>query len=199
MNEHVRNRVVGLVILVSLAAIFLPMLFDGAGIERRRVPEMPATELASVDDPPGELDTSAGEWAFVDEVQRVRETPPAAQVDAQPRHAPVAPDAPEAAALDADGAPFAWSVQLASFESRENADALRVRLLGDGYAAYRTESREGGRTLHRVAVGPELDRGDTEALREALARRYDLDGLVVRFVLGPGEVAATGEPRERER
>jgi DedD protein len=199
VNEHVRNRVVGLVILVSLAAIFLPMLFDGAGIERRRVPEMPFADVEPAGEPTGELDTNAAAWAFVEEVQRVRETPPAAQVDAQPRHAPVVPDAPDAPALDADGAPFAWSVQLASFESRENADALRDRLLGDGYAAYRTESREGGRTLHRVAVGPELDRGDTEALREALARRYDLDGLVVRFVLGPGELAAAGERRDRER
>lgn len=199
MNEHVRNRVVGLVILVSLAAIFLPMLFDGAGIERRRVPEMPFAEVEPAGEPTGELDTNAGAWAFVEEVQRVRETPPAAQVDAQPRHAPVVPDAPDAPALDADGAPFAWSVQLASFASRENAEALRDRLLGDGYAAYRTESHEGGRTLHRVAVGPELDRGDTEALREALARRYDLEGLVVRFVLGPGEVAAAGEPRDQER
>lgn len=196
MNEHVRNRVVGLVILVSLAAIFLPMLFDGAGIERRRVPEMPVAEIASGEAPPGELDPTAADWAFVEEVQRVRETP---QVDAQPRHAPVAPDAPTAPALDAQGAPFAWSVQLASFESRENAEALRDRLVGDGHAAYRTESREGGRTLHRVAVGPELDRGDAEALREVLARRYDLDGLVVRFVLGPGEVAAAGAARDRER
>jgi DedD protein len=199
VNEHVRNRVVGLVILVSLAAIFLPMLFDGAGIERRRVPEMPVTDIAPADEPPGELDTTAGEWAFVEEVQRVREAPPAAQVDAQPRHAPVESDAPDGPALDGEGAPFAWSVQLASFESRENAEALRDRLLGDGYAAYRIESHEGGRTLHRVAVGPELDRGDTEALREALARRYDLDGLVVRFVLGPGEVAAAGAAQDRER
>ena len=64
MNEHTRNRVVGGVILVSLAAIFLPMLLDGEGLERREVPRMPAGELRSK--PADEvIDPSTEDWAFV--------------------------------------------------------------------------------------------------------------------------------------
>ncbi|MDZ7825707.1 MAG: hypothetical protein U5R48_06535 [Gammaproteobacteria bacterium] len=46
-DEHTRNRVVGGLILVSLAAIFLPMLLDGEGLERREVPRMPVGERAA--------------------------------------------------------------------------------------------------------------------------------------------------------
>ena len=45
MKERQRDRLVGAMILASLAAIFLPMLFDGAGVERRPMPSMPVVEL----------------------------------------------------------------------------------------------------------------------------------------------------------
>ena len=212
MNEHTRNRLVGGLILVSLAAIFLPMLLDGEGLERREVPRMPAGELRST--PPDEIIDPAGEdWAFVEEARRQRER--AEPLDGRPVHVPAttgsgtgdgaetgsaeasggdpesgAEDRDEPApapgldtALDGDGMPFAWSVQLATFASRDNAAGLRERLLDDGYEAYLIPVREAERTLYRVAVGPRLDRNAVQRLETELEQRYELDGLVVQFSL----------------
>ncbi|MEE4361099.1 MAG: SPOR domain-containing protein [Pseudomonadales bacterium] len=188
MNEHVRNRIVGTVILLSLAAIFVPMLFDGAGIERRRVPELPEpTEDQGARDVIG-IDPADAAWDFVEEAARQREAPPEAVLTGEPTHLPEASTADEApsagAGLDAAGVPLAWSLQLASFEDEANARALRAQLIEDGYEAYLTTSRVEGRPLHRVAVGPRIERASIERLRTELKDRYDLDGLVVRFTVG---------------
>jgi DedD protein len=187
MNEHSRNRLVGAMILASLAAIFLPMLFDGAGIERRSVPAMPgaATPAPTVVEP---LDETDPEWAFLQEVRQRRADATGGGVVGLPRHEPLTPaDVEEAVevgpALATDGTPRAYSVQLGSFTERENAERLRGRLLDDGFEAYVTESREGEQVLHRVAVGPNLDPGAVQRLRDELSERYDLDALVVRFTL----------------
>ena len=85
--------------------------------------------------------------------------------------------------LAPDGTPRAWSVQVASFAEIENAERLREQLLDDGFEAYVTETRDDGRMLYRVAVGPSLDPGAVRRLQADIAERYDLDGIVVRFVL----------------
>ncbi|MDZ7825708.1 MAG: SPOR domain-containing protein [Gammaproteobacteria bacterium] len=79
--------------------------------------------------------------------------------------------------------PLAWSVQLATFASRDNAAGSRERLLDDGYEAYLIPAREAERTLYRVAVGPRLDRNAVQRLETELEQRYELDGLVVQFSL----------------
>jgi DedD protein len=215
VNERTRNRVVGAVILVSLAAIFLPMLLDGEGLERREVPRMPAGDLRST--PSDEIiDPADEDWAFVDEARRQRDR--AEPLDGRPVHLPApgtggrdgaeagetaaaadsdaaaepggegtvdvpGPDAGLDTALADDGMPLAWSVQLATFASRDNARALRERLLDDGYEAYLIPAREAERTLYRVAIGPRLDRNAAARLEAELEQRYELDGLVVQFSL----------------
>lgn len=201
MTEQGRNRLVGAVILLSLAVILLPMLFDGAGIERRSIAEWPtdALELDAGDNGwDAEGDPSA--WTFVDEVDARRSAPP---LRGEPRHRPLpesgvsaddsltdavadrVDEAADAAApgLDERGLPRAFSVQLAAFRERDNARSLRQRLLDDGYDAYMIEEGGGDGTLHRVAVGPRIDRQAAVRLQAELEERYQLEGLVVRFSL----------------
>lgn len=195
MTERGRNRLVGAVILLSLAVILLPMLFDGAGIERRSGVEWPvaALELETLDERfDQEPDHDA--WAFADEVETRRRTP---TIRGQPEHlaepvpeAAVGADHPpaadegavmSAAGLDERSLPRAFSVQLAAFRDPDNARALRQRLLDDGYDAYMIEEGSPEGRLHRVAVGPRIDRAAAIRLQGELATRYDLQGLVVRF------------------
>lgn len=194
MNEHSRNRLAGSMILASLAVIFLPMLFDGAGIERREVPVMPdAATPATIE----RIDPAAEEWAFVEEARRRREDETGGGVVGMPRHEAVEEAEFEAAvaagpSLDTSGAPRAWSVQLASFAEAENAERLRQTLLEDGFEAYVTSDPEDDRALHRVAVGPSLDAGAVQRLRDDLEERYELEGLVVRFTLARREAGDDG-------
>ncbi len=196
MTERVRNRLVGAIILLSLAVVLLPMLFDGAGIERRAVPDVPGERLrAERPVEPAEDPRDDSEWAFLEEVEQRRA---AAPVSGQPRHeAP--PDAeaadaePSAPGLDPAGLPRAWSVQLASFRDSDNARGLRQRLLDDGFDAYLIEERDGGQSLHRVAVGPRMDRSAADRLQAELAERYQLDGMVVRFMVGRSNPDGSGQ------
>lgn len=83
-------------------------------------------------------------------------------------------------------------MQLASFAEAENAERLRATLLADGFEAYVTASEERGRALHRVAVGPQLDASAVRRLRDELAERYDLEGMIVRFTLTDGTTTEDG-------
>lgn len=220
MSERGRNRLVGGLILLSLAVVLLPMLFDGAGIERREIAELPRRSPDSDGMQAGQMEaaTAAESWAFTDDVQARRETE---AIRGQPRHLPDGEQGEEEVvaeligepigqpvgepigepkserlpgvdaeagrpALDAQGLPRAWSVQLAAFRDRDNARALRQRLLDDGYDAYVIEEGSGPDAVHRVAVGPRIDRDAAQRLRGELAQRYDLEGLLVRFTVGAG-------------
>lgn len=202
MTERGRNRLVGAVILLSLAVILLPMLFDGAGIERRSMAEWPAEDLeVDTDTPLSEPDPAA--WAFAGEVEARRRDE---SIRGQPEHLAAPAPGPATAAeepeqhgdpdeaaeegrtaagagLDARGLPRAFSVQLAAFLEQDNARELRQRLLDDGYDAYVIEEGRGEETWYRLAVGPRIDRAAAVRLQAELAERYELEGLVVQFTI----------------
>jgi len=72
-----------------------------------------------------------------------------------------------------------WAVQLASFASPVNATALRDRLLGDGFEAWTSTARRDVGVRTRVAIGPLLDRGDADRMRDLVSGRYDVSAIVV--------------------
>ncbi|WP_210395418.1 SPOR domain-containing protein [Motiliproteus sediminis] len=92
----------------------------------------------------------------------------------QPRPATLEKEVP---VLDKQGVPVAWTLQLAAFKERANAERLRDRLNKAGYSAYIREKN----ALSRVYVGPEVQRSELEALKRKLSRELKLDGLILRF------------------
>ena len=131
---------------------------------------------------------------------------PAAPAAAQPPAAAPAPAAPvqqaaPAAAAPAPAAPATtpakpvpsaqtdnaakplsgWVVQLASLASKDNALALRERLRGLGYTAFVEEITTAQGVLYRVRVGPELERGNAETLRNRLEQQVQIKGIVARY------------------
>ena len=88
--------------------------------------------------------------------------PVAAPVRSEPR--PTAPaSGPAAPAGD-------WFVQVGSFSDPANARRLRESLVQAGHDVQLSEVTAGGRTLHRVRVGPVDTREEGEALAARLAR-----------------------------
>jgi len=88
-----------------------------------------------------------------------------------------APKAPPAARQVSGG----WVIQMASFSSHENATKLRNQLRAKGHAAHveHYDSPKGKR--YRVRVGPELEKGRAETLRDRLHKEFKLRGLLVRY------------------
>ncbi len=77
------------------------------------------------------------------------------------------------------GLPSAWVVQVASLSSKASADDLVARLRKNGFRASAAE--QGG--VFKVSVGPELDRGIAESLKQRLSADAELklNGFIVPY------------------
>jgi DedD protein len=75
-----------------------------------------------------------------------------------------------------------WMVQLGSFGEEENARRLTERVSGYGYSAEISPHRAGGRTMHRVRIGPYETRPRAEAVVSALSAH----GFVAQVVVADG-------------
>lgn len=183
LDKGLRQRMVGALVLVALAVIFLPMLFSREDQLQRVVVEAPAMPHAA---PPPSAEL---EPVVVPQVADLPQEPvpgAAASAPAAPVEAPAAVVEPAAVAdlapppvsrLDANGLAVSWSVQLASLSNRASAESLQQALRGKGYNAY-IRNVEG---MNRVFVGPVIERAEAERLRDQLTRLQKLNGFVVRF------------------
>ena len=204
LDKVVKQRMVGALVLVALAVIFLPMLFTREDELRQVQVEAPAAPAVPA------LPQVQVEPVAVPEPQVIPEETLAAQPSAPstpiaPAPAPVVEPAPAPAAapaqpaapapaskpvatppkavatapakVDGNGLPVSWSVQLASLSNRANAENLQKTLRSQGYNAY-IRAAEG---TNRVFVGPLIERAEAERLRDVINRQQKLKGFVVRF------------------
>ncbi len=193
LDRRFKQRIVGAAVLVVLVVVFLPMLFNREDEQRRvrvEAPPMPSAPPVVVATP---------EPVIVPEPQAEPEAPPVAPVaEVAPAVGMASPTPPVAvppqavtqtpaaavdtpadapSRLDADGLPISWAVQLASLSNRERAAALQQKLRSQGFTAY-IRSVDG---MHRVFVGPLLERTEAERVGGQLARQHKLSPIVVRF------------------
>ena len=196
LTEQTRYRVIGTVFLVAVAAVVLPMLLDGEGVESMHLdPVAPADFQVEVDPSPPPDVTPAleareelaaeidGDGYAIDTGARFGE--PVLLEDATPDDT-AATDAVPATDAAASGQPLAvpppkWAVQVASFTQRENAVALRDRLVAAGRTAFLSNVKRGGEIVTRVAVGPFINRDDASKAKDDINRRHKMDAVVVRF------------------
>jgi len=209
LDERLKQRLVGALVLVFLAVIFLPMLLDGGGrlpvrdestlvMPPKPIPINNTLELDKADWPSPVLEVVPDEQPVEPEPEPPApdpvtdvvpaDTPPAKPVDkpaaaakpVPPPAKPVATPAPAPTGLQADRPPLSgWVVQVGSFSARDNALALRDRLRKKKYTAFLAPATEKGKTLYRVRVGPELDRRRANVLQERLRKEMKLNGLVI--------------------
>ena len=170
MTEQARYRVTGAVFLIAVAAVALPMLFDGAGIEPVRLPpvEVEPIDVAALDDaepPPDIAPTLAARDALVEEIDAE-----GYRRDTGARHGE--PTLADESAPPLGGPAEGWAVQLASFSLEGKAQELRDQLRQDGYDAMLSNVKRDSQKFTRVAVGPFLDRADADKLKAKLASRY---------------------------
>ncbi|AYA64961.1 MULTISPECIES: SPOR domain-containing protein [Gammaproteobacteria] len=183
MTPALHNRLVGTVILVALAVIFLPDFLDRKKETNQdefvSVPATPAKKPI-VDPEPFPVDRVAGvtqrplevvdEPAVDDEAAQVAASSEKAQQaieDDLARQTVVEQPAPEAV----EGS---WVVQLGSFRHQKNVKQLLVKLEQAGYRAFSrpVETRSG--PLTKVFVGPDTDKAK---LQKAVPHLQEITGL----------------------
>lgn len=192
LDRRLKQRIVGAAVLLALVVVFLPMLFNREDEQRRvrvEAPPMPAmppvvvapAEPVVVPEPVSEPSQVESQEPSVAAVP-MPVPPPAIQPEAPVVVPPVAPVPAVAPAqppsrLDTDGVPISWTVQLASLSSRARAEELQQKLRSQGFDAY-IRTVDG---MHRVFVGPLLERAAAERVREQIARQHRLSPIVLRF------------------
>ncbi len=177
MERSVKERLVGAVILVALAVIFVPTLFDGEGhreFSRLQVemPEPPALvfgqHFSALDD---DAAPAAGSV----------EAPPAATTAraVTPSRPPVVA-APPAPASKAAPRLDVWVVQVGVFALRKNADEQRAKLRKAGFdpVFYKRHENQRGETVYYVRVGPYEGRSAAASVAERLRREHRIEAIV---------------------
>jgi DedD protein len=72
-----------------------------------------------------------------------------------------------------------WVVQVGSFSDAANAESLVGQLRADGLSAYRETVTSTGSSIHRVRVGPFLERDEALGARQKLIDSHSLEGVVM--------------------
>jgi len=244
MNQALRQRLVGALVLVALGVIFLPALFRGGrpppADVMKDVATMPVVPPVTVEEPthpaslpaetPGKNDASQL-YTLDDEQKKVTEIPPeedavdddmppASVDDAQttpaeavktettaPSLSPaltesknekpipkveavhpapvstsaaVAP-AKDAPALNANGLPQAWALQVGVFTEKSKAESLKSSLQAKGYRAFMRTTNEKGKRVTRVLIGPEMQQTAIAKIKARVDKQLSLKSMIVKF------------------
>lgn len=204
VTNRLKQRVVGVLVLIALAVVLFPVFFD---MEPRQavdtttlIPPSPDVETTVIEKPQPALPPPSLE---------VVEEDVFALVEAEPHAAPVdeASDSPDLPAKKTDlqgpaqtvksdsvevtsvvpprlaesGLPEAWVIQVASYQEAATATALVDKLKGRGYKAFVRSGTVGSTQVHRVYVGPMVLKSTALEEKAAIDRQFKVHSLVLPF------------------
>jgi DedD protein len=183
LNDGTRQRLVGAVVLAALALILWPVVMgpkrDQSFVIESDIPARPVFGASEIKQPEPRVDVSPiGEYQ-----QKLKQQSEQAQrggaTEREPpaQAAAVEPPAVTQPALDKDGVPIGWIIQVASFGERENANALSKRLQDNGYRAHVKVQGK----YARVFVGPYIDQAMAQKDMGSIARNHQTKPKLVRF------------------
>jgi len=199
VEQGLKQRLVGALVLFSLAAIFLPLVFDGRGEGNLPVidtiPDEPFIQITrqtenkamrqKLDDVKRQiaLDRHKGQQSIASHKKSANvaanTTDPLAATRATLK-AEAAEDKRISKQSLASSMPLAdaWTIQLGAFTSKSNAAGLKSKLMKKSYPVYLIENATKGKTVYRVYVGPEIRKNRIVDIQKALKKEFKLDGIV---------------------
>lgn len=181
MDTALKQRLIGAIVLVALAVIFLPMLVKGPAPDSG-VSDVPLDVPAA---PDGEYETR--ELPLV--------TPgnaPAGGALGMEAQAPAAPSTAATAGTiqPATTAAGDYAVSFGAYATRTDADAVLARLTAAQLPGFVQPATINGAPAFRVRVGPYADRAAAEAARlQAVKVRGDVNAQVVTLDAAPAAAA----------
>jgi DedD protein len=206
VDNILKQRLIGALILIALGVVFWPIIFvepDAAeGLAGARMPAPPAVNTTPIE-PPDRAGLRTGreltiqaqakerEQAIEEEViaaQPVVSEPevaavekPVAQVVPEPiKH--TRSEAPVKPAIDSEGVPIAWILQVVSVSVKANAESVRDKLISAGHKAYIKPVRRDDKSLYRVYIGPKFERAKLVSVQPKVDKQFSVKSMVVRYV-----------------
>lgn len=204
MTSALKNRLVGTIIVVALAVIFLPDFLDGKKqtnrepfvsvpanppkkpivepesfpserVAKAAVPAVEIEEETALDDEP--VSSGADDNGTSDEATVARAPAVKAFEEEDKLASQTVVDTKSDAADDDAG----WVIQLGSFRHEKNVKALLAKLEKAGYRAFSRKIQTSSGPLNKVFVGPDLDKKKLESALPHLKELTSLKGKVTTF------------------
>lgn len=182
MDTALKQRLIGAVVLVALAVIFLPMLIKGPAPDSGvsdvplDVPQAPEGQYETRELPlvaPGNVPNSGAVGMEADAPTGTN----SATANPAAGNAAAASSGQMLPATDAAGD---FAVSFGAYASTADADAVIARLKQAQLPGYREPATINGKTAYRVRIGPYADRATAESVRlRAVQVRDDVKAQVV--------------------
>ena len=184
---RLKQRLVGAIVLVALAVIFIPMLLSGG-----RDIEMP---VFGSNVPERTQEITSIKQIDVEALKKAEAKP------LNPKRLPIDHDLPEPKVVKENNKSLVetikeaalpkvekkkliketvWAVQVGSFTKKSNALGLKDKLRKKKIYAFVERIVNNNKAVYRVRVGPETTRKKAEQMKQKLAKEMNLTGLVVK-------------------
>lgn len=198
MDQNIKNRLVGVIVIFALAVIFLPMILDGSGVPREQqeivIPPQPLVtanpefeqkivELqAKVDTLPDLEPRHVDEKSAADTIQRSGSDEGESSEPQVKQAAETKAESKTEAAPETKTGGDSWVLQVGSFQDRGKALAVRDKLRQSKIAAVFIEQfKKDGIASYRVRLGPFLNRDQTRVAQNKIKAKHDIDGIIMKY------------------
>ena len=200
LSDRLKQRLVGVAVLIALAVIFVPVLFNfqpSRPIDKAtRIPPAPTIEPVEIREPvKPEIDNEVPSHDRVFSVgqapetapQQVQQTAPPVEEPLEKRQVPerslteLRSDPEVEPALAESGLPESWVVQVASYSELSSAQQQVERLQAADFKAFHQTGQVGEKQVFRVFVGPFISRDSAEEEKALIDRAAGVDSLVLSF------------------
>ena len=177
MEQKTRYRLTGTLFLLSAGYILIMLLMGEPVSESEKIPEL-QVDIEKIPGIPS-FDEVASESDVVEVIEELKS---AVDEDGFSTENGTLFGQPVLVPLSSDSKVF--SVQAASFKIVDNANNLRDKLRAAGYEAFisSVKNKEGA-IIHRVAVGPLLDKKDAEQMRISIDNEFSLEAQIMELTL----------------
>lgn len=188
LDKRSTHRLIGAGIMLVAAAAILPVILDGErppelniDIQVSKAPVIPEVVIKAVQPLP-KVEKQVEYQAQKETRQQAQEVVKTVKVEPVKQVAVTKKDTSVKAPvvvkkLEKTSKKPKWTLQIASFKSRENAQALVKKLQAANYPAYTITTK----TLYKVYVGPEMKRARSDALKKEIKKKFSLEGFVVKY------------------
>ena len=175
MDQNLKQRLVGALVITSLAAIFIPMIFDdpvgnrGKMMDHMKIPDQPVASRDYMANPPD-----------IKPKVNIVNLPETSYLQSEQETVVVVKEEEKKPVSDVKM--NRWFVQVGIFGKEANAMSIRDKIRKQGFPVMvSTLSGEKG-TLYRVMVGPELSKERAKEIQSKMDIINGLKGILISHV-----------------
>jgi DedD protein len=180
LNDGLKQRIIGALVLVVLGVIFLPMILDFKGdryIDKSsRIPHSPdimPTVMTAPQKPIGIPEPKNPEeiYQLADPTTSVADD---VTID-------VTPHATKTSLLNDKGLPITWVVKVVSYVDKIRANELSTELQKSGLKSFVRSAKISGKTYYRVFVGPFVEKARALNTQKTIDKKYKVQSILQKF------------------